>query len=67
MKLELMGTETNCADRTCPAIYRTDRNSFVMQGKFLSDDVISQLKLADDETAVEVPADVVEQLLARLK
>jgi hypothetical protein len=64
MKLELIGS--NCTGGPCPTIYRTDENSFIMQGR-VPRAILDQLILGNDETAVEIPADLVEQLVAKLR
>ncbi len=44
----------------CPAIYATDDGRYVIQGWVLDDETREQLRdLADNETAVVIPADVI--------
>ena len=64
MKLELISS--NCSSGPCPAVFKTDKNSFVVQGRLVPPDVLEQLVLAQDETAVEIPSEIVEGLLAKL-
>jgi hypothetical protein len=53
-----------CSGGTCPAVYVTDRGTFVVQGSVVTDpDALAAMKLPAHETAVEVPA----ELLASLK
>ncbi len=54
-----------CASSTCPAVYETDKGSYVMQGKFLSAADLSELNLGSDETAVELPASVIAEFIAQ--
>ncbi|MBB4915548.1 hypothetical protein ACFY19_06725 [Streptosporangium saharense] len=59
MRLRLLGT--NSEQGTCPAVYVTDRGTFVVQGKIVTDpealgDVVN---LADDETLVEISPELV--------
>jgi hypothetical protein len=61
MRLHKIG---GCDDGTCPALYATDRGTYVVQGSIVTDpDALATLNLPAHETAVEVPAD----LLASLK
>lgn len=49
---------------SCPAIYRTDDGEYVVQGKFLAEGEVGQLRdLGGDETAVWIPADVIDRLI----
>jgi hypothetical protein len=53
-----------CSGGTCPAVYATDRGTFVVQGSVVTDpDALATMDLPAHETAVEVPA----FLLASLK
>jgi hypothetical protein len=53
-----------CSGGTCPAVYATDRGTFVVQGSVVTDpDALATMDLPTHETAVEVPA----ELLACLK
>jgi hypothetical protein len=53
-----------CSGGTCPALFRTDRGTYVVQGAIVTDpDVVAAMDLPAHETAVEVPA----ELLASLK
>jgi uncharacterized Ntn-hydrolase superfamily protein len=53
-----------CSGGTCPAVYATDRGTFVVQGSVVTDpEALAAMKLPAHETAVEVPA----ELLAALK
>jgi hypothetical protein len=53
-----------CSGGTCPAVYATDRGTFVVQGSVVTDpEALAALNLPEHEAAVEVPA----SLLASLK
>jgi acetyltransferase-like isoleucine patch superfamily enzyme len=53
-----------CSGGTCPAVFETDRGTYVVQGSVVTDpDALAALDLPAHETAVEVPA----SLLASLK
>ncbi|MBB4915718.1 hypothetical protein [Streptosporangium saharense] len=58
MRLTLLGTSSGKTG--CPALYATDRGTFVVQGKYVTDpEAIADLvDLRDDEFYVEVPADL---------
>jgi hypothetical protein len=65
MKLELVrGTCTN--NITCPALYRTDRATAVVRGWSVTDPTtLHRLGLPARESAVEVPAELVSEVLHR--
>ena len=60
MRLNYLGKTASSTVGDCPALYATDRGTFVVQGKIVTDPAaISDLRnLAPDETCVEVPGDV---------
>lgn len=62
MKLEFIRKTKRSGDTNCPAIYRTDRHSYVVQGWPVTDpQALSMVRdLADGELLVEVPADVID-------
>jgi hypothetical protein len=52
-----------CSGGTCPAVYETDRGSYVVQGAIVTDpDALAALDLPAHETAVEVPASLLASL-----
>lgn len=55
MRLRFLGT--NSEQGTCPAVYETDRDTYVVQGKLITDPtaLADLVKLAPDETVVEIP------------
>lgn len=60
MRLRMLGTTSE--QGTCPAVYMTDRGTFVVQGKIVKDpealgDVVN---LGSDETLVEIEPDLVQ-------
>jgi hypothetical protein len=59
MHLRFLGT--NSEQGTCPAVYETDRGTFVVQGKIVTDSTAlgEAVNLADDEMLVEIPRDLV--------
>jgi hypothetical protein len=60
MRLTYLGKTADSGKNGCPALYATDRGTFVVQGKIVTDlGALAGLRdLAGDETVVEVPADV---------
>lgn len=64
-KLTFMHKTSGSGNGSCPALYATDDGGYVVQGKFLAPDDVAQLRdLGDDETAVWIPADVIDRLRA---
>ncbi|WP_229716299.1 hypothetical protein [Mangrovihabitans endophyticus] len=68
MTLEFLFKDWSSGGGGCPAAYRTDRDTFVIQGWQLSDGATGQLRqLASNEAGVEIPANIIDQLVeARL-
>jgi hypothetical protein len=54
-----------CSDgKTCPALHRTDRGTVVVQGWAVTDpEALRQLCLRPGEQAVEIPAELVAEVL----
>jgi hypothetical protein len=55
MKLELLGTSSG--KNGCPALYATDRGTYVVQGKLITDEeaIASLEDVREDEFYVEIP------------
>ncbi|OHV29864.1 MULTISPECIES: hypothetical protein [Pseudofrankia] len=52
-----------CPDgRTCPTAYATDRGTVVIQGYRLDAGTLARVPLGADETAVEVPLSLLEEV-----
>ncbi|WP_067171241.1 hypothetical protein [Microtetraspora niveoalba] len=62
MRLTYLGKTGGSADGNCPALYRTDRNTYVVQGWQVTDpQALADVRdLAPGEAVVEVPADVLD-------
>ncbi|QFY09660.1 hypothetical protein GBF35_26060 [Nonomuraea phyllanthi] len=62
MRLTYLGKTGGSNEGSCPALYRTDRGTAVVQGKQITDpEALGDLRdLAPDEIAVEVPWDVLD-------
>lgn len=60
MRLRYLGKTGGSDDDYCPALYVTDRDTYVVQGKRVADpEAIADLRnLGADELCVEVPEDV---------
>ncbi|GAB2918136.1 hypothetical protein ACFMQL_20205 [Nonomuraea fastidiosa] len=62
MRLTYLGKTGGSNEGSCPALYRTDRGTYVVQGKRVTDpQALADVRdLGPDETVVEIPADVLE-------
>lgn len=60
-KVNLKGPD--CVGSRCPAIYKSDRGSYIIQGEILSSENLKKIENDSSMTAVEIPA----SLLAALK
>ncbi|MFF7730573.1 hypothetical protein [Streptomyces sp. NPDC008001] len=60
--LQKLSGDPDCKNGTCPTLWRTeDAGDYVVQGYILTDpDRLAQLNLPEGETAVLVPAAVLE-------
>ncbi len=62
MKLTYLFKDGNSGGGGCPALYATDRGTHVVQGWTLSNDDAAQLRqVADNESGVEIPTNILEQ------
>ncbi|HYN96386.1 MAG TPA: hypothetical protein VES42_21305 [Pilimelia sp.] len=51
----------------CPSLYKTDRDTFVVQGWRVTDaEALAQLDIPAHETVVEVPTDVLAEIVKSL-
>ncbi|HYS37687.1 MAG TPA: hypothetical protein VEO01_18885 [Pseudonocardiaceae bacterium] len=64
MRLRFLGT--NSEQGTCPAIYETDRDTFAVQGRLVTDSEAlgDSVNLAADEAIVEIPKSLARLLPA---
>ena len=59
--MEFTRISGDCWDGDCPAVYETDRGTYIVQGYSISDpDTLAGLGLPAGESAVEVPADLLK-------
>ena len=66
MQLEFIRKWEGSGTGNCPSLYRADNGNYVVQGWRLDDATRANLRdLADDEAAVEVPADVIAGIVGR--
>jgi hypothetical protein len=67
MKLRLIA-DTGCSGGTCPTAYLTDRGTAVVQGYVISDgEVLGQIHLPANETAVEIPVSLLVDAARQIK
>lgn len=65
MKIEFIRKTDASVNGNCPAIYKAANGNYVIQGWLIDDDTRAQLRdIADNETAIEVPADVIAGIVA---
>lgn len=61
MRLTLVGKDPKSNPTGSPAVYRTDRGSWVVQGWMVTDpDVLAQMDIPPGETCVEIPDRMVQ-------
>ncbi len=66
MKLTFIRKTIISGETNCPSLYRTDRDTFVVQGWRVNDpETLAQLNIPAHETIVEVPVDVLAEIAAR--
>jgi hypothetical protein len=55
----------DCPDgRTCPAVHQTDRGTFMIVGRRVSDaEALLQMAIGADEIAIEVPMDLLPEVV----
>jgi hypothetical protein len=59
--IRLAGT---CPDgHTCPAIFKTDAGTLIIQGRHVQPEALGDLGLGDGECAVEIPADLLRRVV----
>ena len=62
MKLTLLvGGPDGCSGKSCPTVYRTDRDTLVVQGYRVADE--HGLDVPENETIVEIPSALIKQLV----
>jgi len=67
MKLTFVRKTALSQVNNCPSLYRTDRDTFVVQGWRVSDpEALAQLDIPAHETVVEVPTDVLIEIAKTL-
>ena len=56
MRLTFIGKDPDSNPTGSPTVYRTDRETWVVQGWMITDpDALTQMNIPDGETAVEIP------------
>lgn len=67
VKIEFIRKTDSSTTGNCPALYRADNGNYVVQGWKIDHATRAQLRdLADNETAIEVPADVIAGIVESL-
>jgi|HubBroStandDraft_1064217.scaffolds.fasta_scaffold993751_2 hypothetical protein len=66
MKLETVVGTVGCSGGECPTIYRTDRNTFVIQGNLVNSSDVTDLQVPSHEGLVEIPETLVQALASKL-
>ncbi|MEU8007723.1 hypothetical protein AB0B66_41745 [Catellatospora sp. NPDC049111] len=67
MQLTFIRKTVLSGDTNCPSLYRTDRDTFVVQGWRVTDpEALRQLDVPAHETVVEVPSDVLAEIARSL-
>jgi hypothetical protein len=56
----------NCNGGPCPTVFKSDRGTFVVQGFQLAGTDMSQLTLGPNESAVEIPEALMNDVLSAL-
>jgi hypothetical protein len=65
MQLEFIRKWQDSGTGNCPALYRAENGNYVVQGWQIDEATRANLRdLGENETAVEVPADVIAGILA---
>jgi hypothetical protein len=60
MRLTLVGKDPDSNPTGSPTVYRTDRDTWVVQGWIVKDpDALAQMNIPGEETAVEIPDRIV--------
>jgi hypothetical protein len=70
MKAQLLvggGGTTGCYGGSCPTVYRTDRNTYVVQGNLIPQDDMKQFAVPSHEGVVEIPESLIRELVNALQ
>ena len=67
MKVQMFVPGTGCYGKHCPAVYKTDRGTFVVQGNLINGDDMANFSLALHEGVVEIPETLVRALAGKLE
>lgn len=66
VQLEFIRKWSESGTGNCPSLYRAENGNYVVQGWQLDEATRANLRdLGENETAVEVPADVIAGIVAR--
>lgn len=57
VKIEFLGKDPGSAQNNCPSLFRTDQDTYLVQGwKVLDAEALAALNIPEHETVVEIPA-----------
>ena len=62
---KVFGSDSTCSGGSCPTIYETDRNTFVVQGYILTKEDKEKLSLPVNEDVVELPMDFLNAFIKK--
>lgn len=69
MLIELTPARHRCygVSSTCPAVFKSEKRTYVIVGKVIDVSSHEELRgrIGDNEAAVEIPADLIEAIIAR--
>ena len=54
-----------CGGGRCNRIFITDRNTYIIQGKMVEEEVKNRLNLLPNESAVEIPKELMEEFIQK--
>lgn len=67
MKLQILHTTANCADTSCPTIYKDEAGNFVIQGFVMQPTEKAGIQIPQGEDAIRVPADFLQAFIDKMK
>lgn len=57
MRVEFLGKDPGSNPGDCPSLYKTDRDSYLVQGWVVTDlEALAAMDIPEGETVVEIPA-----------
>ena len=65
MKTTVIHSTKNCADSSCPTIYKDEQGNFIIQGFILNHKDKSEISIPEGEDAIVVPADFLMEFVQK--